>query len=78
MVITKREDYTAEKLQSMEERLGKAYGIEGVTKFDTRGLTPSDVARRVAEIIHLEPYAPTCNLHNRLETISREGLNVND
>lgn len=78
MVITKRVDYTAEKLQNMEERLGKAYGIEGVTRFDTRGLMPSDVAFRVAEIIHLEPYTPTCNLHKRLETIKREGSNVKD
>ncbi len=77
MVITKREDYMAEDLQRMEERLGKTYGVEGVTRFDTRGLVPSDVARRVAEIIHLEAYAPTCNLHRRLETIKREGFNVN-
>ncbi|MFQ5329620.1 MAG: SIR2 family protein [Thermodesulfobacteriota bacterium] len=78
MVMTQREEYTAEKLQSMEERLYKAYCDDGVTKFDTRGLTPSDVARRVAEIIHLEPYAPTCNLHNRLDIIRKEGFNVND
>ncbi|GBE10260.1 hypothetical protein BMS3Abin12_00822 [bacterium BMS3Abin12] len=77
MVITKRDDYTAEKLVSMEERLGKIYGVEGVTRFDTRGLVPSDVARRVAEIIHLEVYAPTCNLQKRLETIKQEGFNVN-
>lgn len=78
MVITQRQDYTAEKLQSMEERLGKAYGVEGVTRFDTRSFTPSDVARRIAEIFHLEPYAPTCNLHKRLEDIRENGFNVND
>jgi len=78
MVITKREDYTAEKLESMEERLGNAYGVEGVTRFDTRGLTPSDVAHRVSEIIHLEPYEPMCNLHNRLESVRKEGFNVNN
>lgn len=77
MVITQR-DYTAKRLRSMEERLVKAYGSDGVIKFDTRGLTPSDVARRVAEIIHLEPYAPTCNLHKRLEDIRKEGFNVKD
>jgi len=77
MVITKREAYTAKKLMDLEIRLGKAYGAKGVTKFDTRGLTPSEVARRVAEIIHLEPYPPTCNLHERLETIKEEGFNVN-
>jgi len=78
MVITQRKDYTAEKLRSMEERLVKAYGSEGVIKFDTRGLTPSDVARRIAEIIHLEPYEPICNLHKRLEDIRKEGINVKD
>jgi len=74
MILTRRPNYTAEKLQAMEERLSKAYGDDGVTKFDTRGLTPADVARRVAEIIHLEPYGPICNLHKRLKTIKMEGF----
>lgn len=78
MVITKRNDYTANELSKMEERLGKVYGSNGVTRFDTRGLTPSDVSRRVAEIIHLEQYAPTCNLHKRFEDIRKEGINVNE
>lgn len=78
MILTQRKDYTDEKLQKMEQRLGKGYGIEGVTRFDTRGLPPSDVARRVAEIIHLEPYSPTCNIHKRLMNIRKDGINVND
>lgn len=76
MILTDRIDYTAEKLKNMESQLKTAYGDEGVSCFDTRGLTPSDVARRVAEIIHLEPYDPTCNLQNRLETIRDEDFNV--
>lgn len=73
MMLTQREDYTADKLRSMEERLGETYGNEGVTRCDTRGLTPADVARRVAEVIHLESYIPTCNLHERLENIREKG-----
>ena len=76
MILTQRKGYNADKLKSMEERLGQAYGVEGVITFDTRGLTPSDVARRVAEIIHLEPYDPTCNLHKRLEDLRKDGFNV--
>ncbi|OFZ67345.1 MAG: hypothetical protein A2V79_07825 [Betaproteobacteria bacterium RBG_16_56_24] len=76
LLLSQRKDYTAEKLQSMERLLEKVYGIEGVTRLDTRGLTPSDVARRVAEIVHLEPYVQTCNLHKRLEDIKKDGFNV--
>ncbi len=79
MVLTKREDYTAEELHSMEDRLGKAYGVnDGVVRFNTHGLTPSDVAHRVGEIIHLESYEPACNLHNRLELIKKEGFDVHE
>jgi predicted ATPase len=78
MVLLHREGYTTDKLRNMEERLGKAYGTKGIIKFDTRGLTPSDVAHRVAEIIHLEPYVSTCDLHKRLEDIRKDGFNVKD
>lgn len=71
MIIMQREDYTAEKLTDMEARLAKAYGSNGVISFDTRGLTPADVARRVAEIVHLDQYNPICDLHQRLEHIQR-------
>lgn len=76
LLFSQRIDYTPAKLQAMESKLNKVYGVEGVTRLDTRGLTPSDVARRVAEIVHLEPYAQTCNLHQRLENIKKEGINV--
>ena len=76
MVITQRKDYTATKLEKMENQLGKAYGTDGVVRFDTRGLTPSDVVRRVAEIVHLEPYLKVCDLHKRLQYIKKEGINA--
>jgi hypothetical protein len=47
-------------------------------RIDTRGLTNLDVTRRVAEIVHLENYVPTCNLHKRLKAIRREGIHVRD
>ncbi len=73
MILTKREGYSAEKLEKMETWLGKVYGMKGVVRFDTRGLTVSDVTRRVAEIVHLEDYAPTCDLHKRLKAIRSKG-----
>lgn len=78
MVMTKRTDYTAKKLNQIQTKLSEIYGTEGVTQFDTHGLTPSDVARRIAEVIHLETYFPTCDLHGRLETIKNGELNVKD
>ncbi len=76
MLMTKREDYTAERLANMDERLKQAYGTKNVMLFDTRGLTPSDVANRLGDIIHLEDYSPVCNLHERLETLKKEGFDV--
>ena len=76
MIMTQRKEYTAEKLREMEARLGKAYGSTGVIAFDTRGLTPADVARRLAEIVHLEPYPPLCQLHERLQLIQKDGYNA--
>ncbi len=76
MIVSLRKDYTAEKLEKMEVRLGKVYGCEGVITFDTRGLSPSDVTRRIAETIHLEKYIPTCALHKRLQEIKKEGINA--
>jgi hypothetical protein len=76
MVITQREDYTADRLEKMETQLRMAYGSDGVISVDTRGLAPEDVARRVAEIIHLEICEPTCHLHNRLQDIQKDGINA--
>lgn len=80
MVFTQRKEYTAEKLMRMESRLEKAYGPHGIITFPTKGLTPADVVRRIAEIVHLEPYgsaqAPSCNLHNRLHEIKKGGTDA--
>jgi hypothetical protein len=77
-MIVQEKDYTSDKLQKMESKLIKAYGKNGVILFDTKGLTISDVTKRIAEIIHIEPYRPTCDLHTRLEMIKKEGINVSE
>lgn len=69
MVISQRQHYTPEKLTKMENLIGTAYGVDGVNRIDTRGLTPTEVVRQVAEIVHLDAYEPVCNLHDRLESI---------
>ena len=77
MIITQRKGYTAKKLHRLETQLSKAYGSNGVTCFDTRGLTPADTTLRIAEIVHLEDYEQkTSNLHERLVRIEREGFDV--
>lgn len=76
MVMTQRREYTAKQLSDMGSQLAKAYGKGGVTVVDTRGFLPDDVARRMAEIVHLGEYHPTCGLHGRLELIKKEGANV--
>ncbi len=78
MIVTQRRHYTREKLERMETALRKAYGADGVVRYDTRGLTASDVAQRVAEIVHLEDYSPVCNLHGRLEAFREDGINAAD
>lgn len=76
MVLTKRTDYTAKMLDEMEDKLAKAYGSDGVTLFDTRGLTTADITRRIAEIVHLEDYDSICDLHKRLQDIEKGGADA--
>ncbi len=76
VIVTERKDYTDEKLRDLEAHLGVAYGKNGVIRCDTRGLTPLDVARRVAEIVHLEEYNPICDLHERFQVIQKEGIDA--
>lgn len=76
MIMTQRKAYTADKLKELEEKLRTVYGSNGVTEFDTNGLSPTDVTRRLAEVIHLDNYESTCNLHERLNGIKRDGTNV--
>jgi hypothetical protein len=75
LILTQRERYNRDKLQTMQATLDKAYaaGSTGVVKVDTRGLLPPDVARRVAAIVHLEDYKEF-DLHARLESIKDRGF----
>jgi len=70
MLFSQRKHYTEDKLKAMQTTLGNLYGGKGVVRFDTCGLSPCDVAKRVAEIVHLEEYEP-CDLHSRLEEIRK-------
>ena len=76
MINTNRPKYTEEKLKEMEGQLKKAYGSHGVEVVDVRGWGRADVARRVAEIVHLEEYDPICDLHTRLEMFRDGGFNA--
>ena len=75
LLLTDRSQYTQDRLRDNEINIERAYGSEGVTVVDTRGLTISDVANRIAEIVHLGEYEPVCDLHARLEYIQEEGYN---
>ncbi len=76
MLLTSREQYTKKKLKRNAELLAQAYCGDGVVTVDTKGRTPREVAQRVAEIIHLEKYNPPYDLHQRLEDIRKDGINV--
>jgi len=52
----------------MEETLKKAYDHECIKVIDTKNLSPSEVAKRIAEIIHLSDYK-FVDLHDRLKKI---------
>lgn len=69
MLLTDRDRHTVTELEQMQADLHDIYGpdvVPGTVVLDTNSLSIPDVTRRVAEIIHLDPYVP-CNLHGRLE-----------
>jgi hypothetical protein len=67
---TDRPDYTEDKLRQMQVDLKELYDFQNVRPIDTRGMSAAEVAQRVAEVIHREPYqeAP---LHDQLEKIEK-------
>ena len=70
MKITGRPNYTPERLRKMEGDLREVYGDENIKIIDTTNLPINDVVRRVAELVHLEPYQPT-NIENMLNTAAQ-------
>lgn len=66
LILTEREGYTATKLKEMTSAFRNIYKGKGVVILDTHGLTIQEVTKKVAAIVHMEPYKPY-NLHNRLE-----------
>lgn len=69
LLMTGRDQYTSDRLEDNSKKLKKAYDGPGATVVNTRGLNPSEVAKRVAEIVHLEDYDPPFDLHGRLDVI---------
>lgn len=65
------EQYVAKQQQEFD----KIYPADGVTRLDVRDFVPEDVVRRIARIIHLEPYSE-CKLHERLSAIAKEELMI--
>lgn len=63
---TGREDYSREKLDDMQKTMQRIYNGQGIYEIDTRNSSVREVTKKVASIIHREPYVP-CNVHGRLE-----------
>lgn len=60
-----RDEYTAEKLQAMQNALSQIYKGTGIMPLDTRGLSTPEVTKKVAEMIFFEPYTE-CDLNRRV------------
>jgi len=73
MKLTQRTGYTSDKLKEMEDALKNVYNSNEASAhhIDTCGLSASEVAQRIAEIVHLEEYTEI-NLHKRLEEIKSD------
>jgi hypothetical protein len=56
---------TPEYVAQQQRIFDEVYPIEGVTRLDVRELTPEEIVRRIARLVHLEPYCE-CDLHERL------------
>lgn len=68
IALTERTTYTPRRLQEMENAINDLYPPSGSTRINTKGMSIAEVARRVAEIIHLDKYQEA-DLHGKLETI---------
>lgn len=56
---TGRQDYTADKLSQMQEDMKDLYqAMPGTITIDTQFMGISELTKRIAEIIHREPYKP--------------------
>jgi hypothetical protein len=60
---------TPEYVAKQQKVFDSIYPTERVTRLDVRNLTPDEVVRRVARLIHLLPYSE-CSLHERLQRIA--------
>jgi hypothetical protein len=63
---------TPEYVARQQQVFDKVYPADGVTRLDVRELRPHEVVRRIARLIHLDPYSE-CDLHERLTTVAEGG-----
>ena len=56
VVLTGRDDYTAERLERMQKDLCRLYRGAGVITIDIRGMAVRDVTKKVAEMIFFDDY----------------------
>lgn len=66
LIATGRDDYTSDRLRRMEQDLRAVYKGKGIYAIDTRGMSVSQVTKKIAEVIFFEPYRE-CQLNRRLK-----------
>lgn len=70
---TGRQDYTAEKLEKMQNDMKELYQpIPGTITIDTQFMSISELTKRIAEVIHRHPYSPA-DLMKALDNYSGVG-----
>lgn len=68
-IIAQNKKSTTKTLEENQDFLQVIYKMPGVTTIDTRTLTPSEVVRQIAGIIHLMDYQPA-DLDRRLNELA--------
>lgn len=73
ILLSGRKEYTPKRLKKMQANLLEGYWGKGMTVIDTRGLSVTDVVRKISEIIHLVEYVPSV-LHDKLLDYEKEKI----
>lgn len=68
---TGRQDYTADKLKKMQDDMKELYqAMPGTVTIDTQFMGVSELTKRIAEVIHRDPYIPA-DLTGKLQSFAR-------
>jgi hypothetical protein len=73
--VERHKGASLEYVQRQQQVFAEIYPIDGVTRLDVRDLTPDEVVRRIARLIHLEKYCE-CDLHTRLRGFEEGTVHV--